>query len=60
MVLTQSQIEQLVAEYKRHYDGDEEVTEEKVISDLKSYAKDFTHYEEFDKIPFEELMDFIG
>ena len=30
MTLTQSQINQLVEEYKSVYDGDEEVTEEKV------------------------------
>ena len=33
--LTQKQINELVAEYKKYYDGDEEVTEEKVLKDLK-------------------------
>lgn len=60
MALTQKQINKLVAEYKKIYDGDEEVTEEKVLEDLKGYMKDFTDYEDFDEIPFEELIDFIG
>lgn len=58
--LTQKQINDLVAEYKKHYDGDEEVTEEKVLNDLQEYMKDFTDYEDFDEVPFEELIDFIG
>lgn len=58
--LTQKQINDLVAEYKKHYDGDEEVTEEKVLNDLQEYMKDFTEYEDFDEVPFEELIDFIG
>lgn len=60
MALTQKQINELVAEYKKHYDGDEEVTEEKVLNDLQEYVKDFTDYEDFDEVPFEELIDFIG
>ena len=60
MALTQKQINDLVAEYKKHYDGDEEVTEEKVLEDLKGYMEDFTDYEDFDEVPFEELIDFIG
>lgn len=60
MALTQKQINELVAEYKKHYDGDEEVTEEKVLTDLQEYMKDFTDYEDFDEVPFEELIDFIG
>lgn len=60
MTLTQKQINELVAEYKKHYDGDEEVTEEKVLNDLQEYMKDFTDYEDFDEVPFEELIDFIG
>lgn len=60
MTLTQKQINELVAEYKKYYDGDEEVTEEKVLNDLQEYMKDFTDYEDFDEVPFEELIDFIG
>lgn len=60
MALTQEQINQLVKEYKMYYDGDEEVTEEKVLNDLKEYVKDFTEYEDFEDVPFEELIDFIG
>lgn len=60
MALTQKQINELVAEYKKHYDGDEEVTEEKVLNDLQEHMKDFTDYEYFDEVPFEELIDFIG
>lgn len=60
MALTQKQINELVAEYKKHYDGDEEVTEEKVLNDLQEYMKDFTDYEDFDEVPFGELIDFIG
>ena len=45
MALTQTQINQLVEEYKSVYDGDEEVTEEKVLEDLKGYMEDFTSYE---------------
>lgn len=58
--LTQYQINELVAEYKKHYDGDEEVTEEKVLKDLKEYIKDFTDYENIEEVPFNELLDFIG
>lgn len=60
MTLTQTQINKLVAEYKKYYDGEEEVTEEKVLEDLEGYMKDFTDYEDFDEVPFEELIDFIG
>lgn len=60
MTLTQSQINQLVEEYKNVYDGDEEVTEEKVLEDLEGYMKDFTDYEDLEQVPFEELIDFIG
>nr|DAX56602.1 MAG TPA: hypothetical protein [Caudoviricetes sp.] len=60
MALTQSQINQLVEEYKSVYDGGEEVTEEKVLEDLKGYMKDFTDYEDLEQVPFEELIDFIG
>ena len=58
--LTQKQINELVAEYKKYYDGDEEVTEEKVLKDLKEYIKDFTVYENIEEVPFDELLDFIG
>ena len=58
--LTQKQINKLVAEYKKHYDGDEEVTEEKALKDLKEYIKDFTDYENIEEVPFDELLDFIG
>lgn len=60
MTLTQSQINELVAEYKKHYDGDEEVTEEKVLEDLEGYMKNFTDHENIEDVPFEELIDFIG
>lgn len=60
MALTQKQINELVAEYKKYYDGEEEVTEEKVLNDLQEYMKDFTDYDEIDEVPFEELIDFIG
>ena len=60
MALTQEQLNQLVAEYKAFYDEEEEVTEEKVIRDLKEYMQDFTAYTDFDEVPFEELLDFIG
>ena len=60
MKLTQTQINELIKEYKTYYDGDEEVTEEKVLNDLQEYMKDFTDYEDFDEVPFEELIDFIG
>lgn len=60
MALTQSQINQLVKEYKMVYDGEEEVTEEKVLNDLQGYVKDFTDYEDLEQVPFEELVDFIG
>ena len=58
--LTQKQINKLVAEYKKYYDGDEEVTEEKVLKDLKEYIKDFTDYKNIEEVPFDELLDFIG
>lgn len=58
--LTQKQINELVAEYKKYYDGDEEVTKEKVLKDLKEYIKDFTDYENIEEVPFDELLDFIG
>lgn len=58
--LTQKQINELVAEYKKYYDGDEEVTEEKVLKDLKEYIKDFTDYENIEEVSFDELLDFIG
>lgn len=60
MALTQSQINELVAEYKKYYDGEEEVTEEKVLEDLEGYMKNFTDYENIEDVPFEELIDFIG
>lgn len=60
MALTQTQINELVAEYRKYYDGEEEVTEEKVLNDLQEYMKDFTDYEDFDEVPFEKLIDFIG
>lgn len=60
MALTQTQINELVAEYRKYYDGEEEVTEEKVFNDLQEYMKDFTDYEDLEQVPFEELIDFIG
>lgn len=60
MTLTQTQINKLVAEYKKYYDGEEEVTEEKVLEDLEGYMKGFTDYESIEDVPFEELIDFIG
>ena len=60
MKLTQTQINELIKEYKMYYDGEEEVTEEKVLNDLQEYVKDFTDYEDVDEVPFEELIDFIG
>lgn len=60
MKLTQTQINELIKGYKMYYDGEEEVTEEKVLNDLQEYVKDFTDYEDFDEVPFEELIDFIG
>ena len=60
MALTQTQINELVAEYKKYSDGEEEVTEEKVLEDLKGYMKDFTDYEDLEQVPFEELIDFVG
>ena len=60
MKLTQTQINELIKEYKMYYDGEEEVTEEKVLNDLQEYVKDFTDCEDFDEVPFEELIDFIG
>lgn len=58
--LTQKQINELVTKYKKYYDGDEEVTEEKVLKDLKEYIKDFTDYENIEEVPFDKLLDFIG
>ena len=60
MVLTQEQLDQLVAKYKAFYEGEEEVTEEKVLRDLKEYIQDWTDYTDIDEVPFEELLDFIG
>ena len=60
MALTQEQLNQLVAEYKVFYDGEEEVTDEKVLRDLKEYMQDFTGYTDIDEVHFEELLDFIG
>ena len=60
MKLTQTQINELIKEYKMYYDGEEEVTEEKVLNDLQEYVKDFTDYEDLDEVPFEELINFIG
>lgn len=60
MALTQEQIDKLVKEYNTVYDVEEDATEDKVLSDLKEYIKDFTDYEDFDEVPFEELLDFIG
>ena len=60
MALTQTQINELVAEYKKYYDGEEEVTEEKVFNDLQEHMKDFTDYEDLEQVPFEELINFIG
>lgn len=59
MTLTQGQIDRLVKEYNTVYDVEENATEEKVLSDLKEYIKDFTDYEDFEDVPFEELLDFI-
>ena len=59
MILTQGQIDRLVKEYNTVYDVEEDVTEEKVLSDLKEYIKDFTDYEDFEDVPFEELLGFI-
>ena len=60
MKLTQTQINELVKEYKKFYDGEEEVTEEKVLNDLQAYVKDFTDYEDIEEVPFEVLLDYIG
>ena len=60
MKLTQTQINELIKEYKVYYDGEEEVTEEKVLEDLEGYMKNFTDYENIEDVPFEELIDFIG
>ena len=60
MKLTQEQLNKLVEEYKAFYDGEEEVTEEKVIRDLKEYMKDFTNFTDFDELTFDELLEFIG
>ena len=59
MALTQEQLNQLVAEYKAFYDGEEEVTEEKVLRDLKEYMQDLTDYNDIEEVPFEELLEFI-
>ena len=60
MALNQEQLNQLVEEYRDIYDGEEEVTEEKVLRDLKAYIEDFTDYYYFEQVPFDELLDFIG
>ena len=60
MALTQERLNQLVEKYKAFYDGEEEVTEEKVLRDLKEYMQDWTDYTDIDEVPFEELLDFIG
>ena len=60
MKLTQEQLNKLVEEYKAFYDGEEEVTEEKVLRDLKEYMQDFTDYNDIEEVPFEELLEFIG
>ena len=59
MALTQEQLNQLVAEYKAFYDGEEEVTEEKVLRDLKEYMQDWTDYTDIEEVPFEVLLEFI-
>ena len=48
--LTQKQINKLVAEYKKHYDGDEEVTEEKVLKDLKESSRNLHVIEIYRKV----------
>lgn len=59
--LTQTQINQLVEEYKAHYEGNlEDVTEDKVLTDLASYIVNFTDYVDFQDVPFDELLSFIG
>ena len=60
MKLTQEQLNKLVEEYKAFYDGEEEVTEEKVLRDLKEYMKNFTNFTDFDELTFDELLEFIG
>ncbi|MHB9781200.1 hypothetical protein ACXM1Q_000425 [Streptococcus sp. 10F2] len=62
MALNQEQINELVKEYNAFMasEGRDPKTEDEVLEDLQAYAKDFTDYEDFDEIPFEELLDFIG
>ena len=60
MALTKEQVNKLVEEYKLFYDGEEEVTEEKVLRDLKEYMKNSTNFTDFDELTFDELLEFIG
>lgn len=60
MSLSASQQKKLVAEYKKNYVGDAEITIKKVIDDLKAYVQDFTAYSDIDEVPFKDLIDFIG
>ena len=60
MALTKEQLNKLVVKYKAFYDGEEEISEEKVLRDLKEYLVDWTEYTNIDEVPFEELLDFIG
>ena len=61
--MTNEQINQLVEEYKEHcghmFDDISEITEEKVMSDLKQYVADLTDYQDFDDVPFDELLEII-
>lgn len=61
--MTDKQIKQLVEEYKEHcghmFSDFSEITEEKVMSDLKEYVRDITDYEDFDAVPFETLLEII-
>ena len=63
MKITEEQINQFVEEYKEHcghmFDDISEITEEKVMSDLKQYVAEFTDYQAFDDVPFEELLEII-
>ena len=51
MALTQEQLNQLVAEYKARYDGEEEVTEgfKKGEEMIKSIQHKLTHHEQKNK-----------
>lgn len=40
-------------------EGRDPKSEDEVLEDLQAHAKDFTEYEDFDEISFEELLDFI-